>query len=201
MLIGMKYGNVFVISAPSGAGKSSLVKALCCKDPRIKVSVSHTTRNKRYNEIDGTDYFFIKENVFEKMLENGQFLEHATVYGNHYGTSKNTVNSLIENNYDVILEIDWQGAYQIRQILPTAILIYILPPGLQELETRLHKRNTDSEEVIRKRLKEAMADLSHAKDFDFAVINGDFTTSLEQIYSIITVCRLKAKYVLENYVF
>jgi len=187
----MRNGNIFVISAPSGAGKSSLVNAVRKKDQKIKVSISHTTRNIRPGEQDGVDYYFVSPAKFRSMLNDGEFLEHALVYDNHYGTNKNTINKLIAGGYDVILEIDWQGAQQIKQQNPAAILIFILPPNLIELENRLKNRNTDSKEVIKKRLNLAKDDINHAKDFDITLINDNFDRTVGELYSIILVHRTK----------
>jgi guanylate kinase len=189
----MKTGNIFVISAPSGAGKSSLVHAICKKDQTIKVSISHTTRIMRPTEQNGIDYYFINQAEFENMLNLGEFLEHAEVFGNYYGTNKNTINKLNQNGYDIILEIDWQGAYQIKQQIPSAILIFILPPSITELEKRLRTRNTDSEEVIKERLALAQSDITHAKDFDVTIINDNFDKTVGELYSIILVHRLAAQ--------
>lgn len=178
-------GNVFVISAPSGAGKSSLVKALCKLDHNIKVSVSHTTRIIRPGEINGIDYFFIDKKQFENMLNNNEFIEYANVYGNYYGTNLNTINNFIHNGHDIILEIDWQGAEQIKSIMPNAIMIYIKPPSLDELNNRLRLRNTDSDEVIKKRLALAEEDLSHAHKFEHIIVNDKFDNTLQKLYEII----------------
>ena len=197
----MQRGNIFVISAPSGAGKSSLVKALCEQDAGIKVSISHTTRNKRPGDIHGLHYFFISHDEFEIMLNENQFLEHARVYDNYYGTHIATIQKLLGEGIDIILEIDHQGAMQVRNIFPEATLIYILPPNMAELNNRLVKRNTDSEEIIQKRLALATEDISHAFKFDYIVINDDFATAQQQLYSIILVQRLKAEQVLKSYKF
>nr|MBP9743168.1 guanylate kinase [Burkholderiales bacterium] len=140
--------NIFVISAPSGAGKSSLVKALCNQDPHIKTSISHTTRPIRPGEKNGIDYFFIQQTEFEQLLKDKQFIEYALVYGNYYGTHIATIEKLRQQGFDIILEIDYQGAMQIRQLFPKAVLIYILPPNLEELKKRLIARNTDSAATI-----------------------------------------------------
>lgn len=194
----MTRGNIFVISAPSGAGKSSLVRALCEKDSNIKVSISHTTRGKRPGDKHGIHYYFIEKSEFEQMLKKNEFLEHAHVYDHYYGTHKTTIEKLLKAGHDIILEIDHQGAMQIRQLLKDAILIYIFPPNLNELRKRLHQRNTDTAEVMEKRLALALNDMSFAKSFDFAVINDDFNQALGELYSIIMVHRLKIKHVLEK---
>jgi len=185
-------GNVFVISAPSGAGKSSLIQALCKLDSQIQVSISHTTRKIRTGEIEGVDYFFISHKKFKTMQQEQKFLELAQVYDNFYGTNKNTIKKTLTKGKDIILEIDWQGARQIRKLIPEAILIYILPPSLPELEKRLKLRNTDSEEAIQKRLNLAIEDISHAEEFDFIVTNDNFNVALQELYSIILVHRLNS---------
>ncbi len=197
----MQSGNIFVISAPSGAGKSSLVKALCRKDKQIKVSVSHTTRSIRPGEQEGLDYYFIPHTDFVNMLEQKQFLEYAKVYDNYYGTHINTIKQLLEKGQDIVLEIDWQGARQVKQLFPQAILIFILPPNAQELQKRLTSRNTDSPETIKKRLDLAIDDISHADEFDYTIINDNFDMALHELYSIITVQRFKTERVLKSYKF
>lgn len=194
-------GNIFVISAPSGAGKSSLVKALCELDEKIKVSISHTTRLPRPTETNGVEYFFINSTEFKTILANDGFLEHALVYDNYYGTSIQMVRDTLQTGHDIILEIDWQGALQIKEMFPSAKLIYILPPSAQILANRLNNRKTDDTEIIKKRLALAKNDISHAHNFDFAVINDDFNTALHDIYSIIRSLRLQADKILKNYTF
>jgi guanylate kinase len=195
----VRHGNIFVISAPSGAGKSSLVKALCELDSQIKVSISHTTRPPRAGEQHGVNYLFITIQEFEAMLAQKEFLEYAVVYGNYYGTNRNSIKQLLAAGKDIILEIDWQGAKQIKHLLPEAILLYLLPPSLDELAKRLRSRQTDSEETIKKRLDLALDDISHAKEFDFIVVNDNFDVALQELYSIILVHRLKASIVLHDY--
>lgn len=194
-------GNIFVISAPSGAGKSSLVKALCELDKNITVSISHTTRQQRPTDTNGIEYIFVTPTEFKTILNQGGFLEHASVYDNYYGTSIKAVESIIKTGLDIILEIDWQGARQIKKIFPRAILIYILPPSKEALAARLNHRNTDSKEVQIKRLTLAHEDISHATDFDFAIINDNFNTALHDLYSIIQSSRLQTNKVLANYLF
>ncbi len=197
----MQQGNIFVISAPSGAGKSSLVKALCKKDNKIQASISHTTREMRPGDIHGVHYFFVSSNEFEKMLRQNKFLEYAKVYDNFYGTHIDSMKKTQANGQDIILEIDNQGASQVKQIFANAILIYILPPSIDELKKRLINRNTDSNETIEKRLSQAQKDISHANEFDYIVINDNFATALDELYSIIMVSRLKANSVLAAYKF
>ena len=196
----MHRGNLFVISAPSGAGKSSLVQALCKLDEHVHISVSHTTRNKRAGEEDGIHYFFIDHQEFENMLLQNKFIEHAKVYDNYYGTHIDTIRNLQDTGQDIILEIDWQGARQVKKLFPDVTLVFILPPNLETLKQRLILRNTDSLETIQKRLNLAQTDISHAIEFDYIVINDDFDTALQDLYSIILVQRLKANNVLQDYI-
>ncbi len=182
-------GNIFVISAPSGAGKSSLVKALCELDTKLKISISHTTRKIRAGEVDGIDYYFINKKNFEEMIFNNEFLEYAEVYGNYYGTNIDTINEFIDNGNDIILEIDWQGAQQVKILMPNVIMIFIKPPSLEELKNRLIRRNTDSSAVIEKRLASVKEDLSHAHKFDYVIVNDQFDNALQEIYAIVSEYR------------
>jgi guanylate kinase len=168
------------------------------KDTKIKVSISHTTRGKRIGEEDGVHYYFIDKIEFKNMIEDKEFLEYANVYNHYYGTHKLTINQLLGTGYDIILEIDHQGAMQIRKLLKNAILIYIFPPSLVELEKRLRLRNTDTDLVINKRLSLALNDMSYAKYFDFGIVNDDFNQALDKLYSIITVHRLQVKNILKQ---
>lgn len=197
----MQHGNIFIISAPSGAGKSSLIKKITELDKNIQVSISHTTRLKRPDEIEGIDYFFIDQTKFKEKLAKKEFVEHALVYGNYYGTCLKTIETFLSTGKDIILEIDWQGAEQIKQIFPESILIFILPPDINELEKRLRSRNSDSEKEIKNRLLLAEEDVSHAHKFDFIIINNNFTKALNELYSIIQVHHLKSNKVLLNYKF
>jgi guanylate kinase len=177
-------GKLFVIAAPSGAGKTSLVRALMERRPALRFSISYTTRKQRPTERDGHDYFFVDKPQFERMVAAGEFLEHANVFDNYYGTSRAQVVQLLERGQDVLLEIDWQGAQQIRSALPECRSIFVLPPSREALEQRLRNRATDSEEVIARRLRDSIADLSHWNEFDYIVINDDFgraTADLEAI--------------------
>ena len=177
--------NIFVVSAPSGAGKSSLVNAVCELDENIKLSISHTTRPKRLVEIDGVNYHFTDVLTFQQMINNNEFIEYAKVYDNYYGTNKHTIANFTTQGYKVILEIDHQGALQIKKLIPEAVLIYIKPPSMLELERRLRSRNTDNEDTITKRLSQANLDMSHAKYFDQIIINDDFIATVKQIHNII----------------
>ncbi|MDE1997482.1 MAG: guanylate kinase [Burkholderiales bacterium] len=184
-------GNLFVVSAPSGTGKSSLVKALLELDSRLQVSVSHTTRKPRGQEQHGREYLFITKEEFQAMVDHGDFFEHAEVHGNHYGTSRSAIESRIKNGEDVVLEIDWQGALQIKKIFPNAILIFILPPSYEELLQRLNRRGEDSPEVIELRMKNAKIEVGQAQYFDFVVINALFESALFDLKAIVHSQRLK----------
>jgi guanylate kinase len=178
-------GHLYVISAPSGAGKTSLVKALRAALPALKVSVSHTTRPPRPNEQDGREYHFVTPAAFAELVRTGGFLEHAEVFGNQYGTGRAQLEALVAAGNDVILEIDWQGARQVRHAIPGTILIFILPPSLEALRERLTTRQTDSPEVIARRLAEARDDLSHWAEFDYVVVNDDFGRTVGELTRIL----------------
>jgi guanylate kinase len=178
-------GNLFVISAPSGAGKTSLVKALLQREPHLRFSISYTTRKQRPTEQHARDYFFVDHAAFEKMVAAGEFLEYAKVFDNYYGTSKAQVQGILENGEHVILEIDWQGAQQIRKAMPDCQSIFILPPSRQELERRLRGRGTDNEEVIARRLRDSVSDMTHWDEFDYVVINDDFDHALGSLANIV----------------
>ncbi|NRP94874.1 Guanylate kinase [Marinobacterium sp. xm-g-59] len=184
-------GFLYIISAPSGAGKTSLVKALLERDECIRVSVSHTTRAARPGEEDGVAYNFVDLTEFDRLIEAGQFLEYAEVFTNKYGTSKGWVESQLAQGIDVILEIDWQGAEIVRQKMPEARSIFILPPSREELLRRLTGRGTDSDEVIAGRMAQAESEMSHYGDFDYLVINDQFDTALDQLAAIFTANRLE----------
>ena len=184
-------GNLFIISAPSGAGKSSLVKALMANDSSLALSTSHTTRAPRGQEENGVHYWFVEAEKFQQMIDTGDFLEWAQVHGNRYGTSKHQIMSCLQNGQDIILEIDWQGALQIHQIYPQAVLIFIVPPSLAELENRLRKRGEDSHETIEKRLNNAKIELAKAKVFDFVIINDIFETALSDLQTVVHSQRLR----------
>ncbi|MBD3671678.1 MAG: guanylate kinase [Gammaproteobacteria bacterium] len=187
----MSQGTLYIISAPSGAGKTSLVKALVETTPDILVSVSHTTRAMRDGEVDGVNYHFVDVETFHHMIDAGSFLEHAEVFGNFYGTSRSSILDRLALGEDVILEIDWQGAAQVRESIPGAVAIFILPPSRSELERRLRGRDTDSEEVIARRLAEAVEEMSHCHDFDYLVVNDDFDTALSDLRAIVIARRLR----------
>ncbi|HTC51065.1 MAG TPA: guanylate kinase [Steroidobacteraceae bacterium] len=181
----LRSGGLFVISAPSGAGKTSLVKALLERNPALTVSVSHTTRPKRANEVAGREYWFVTTAQFQEHLARGEFLEHARVFDNFYGTGRATVEALLAAGRDVILEIDWQGARQVRQSAPGCTTIFILPPSRAALEERLRNRQTDSDAVIARRLQDAVGDMSHYHEFGYVVVNDDFDTACRQLESIL----------------
>lgn len=180
----MAIGTLYIISAPSGAGKTSLIGELLKTIDDLEVSVSHTTRSMREGEIDGQHYHFVTREAFEQGIAEGLFLEHADVFGNYYGTSRSTIQEKLNAGIDIILEIDWQGAQQIRQIEPTVSSIFILPPSVQELEKRLQKRNQDSDEVITRRVAQAKEDVTHFVEYDYVIINDDFNQALENLQSI-----------------
>jgi guanylate kinase len=184
-------GTLYTISAPSGAGKTSLVNALLEHCDDICVSVSHTTRPKRPGERDGVNYHFVNKASFMAMVNERAFLEHAQVFNNHYGTDQNWVESVLTNGKDVVLEIDWQGATQIRQLLPDCVGIFILPPSLKTLEERLTGRGQDDPAVIRHRLAEAQEEMSHYAEADYLVINDNFDVALAELKSIVVSQRLK----------
>ena len=183
-------GTLFIVAAASGTGKTSLVKSLVASDERLGVSISHTTRASRPGEVDGVNYHFTSRESFLSEVGAGQFLEHAEVFGNLYGTSRTWVEEQLIKDYDVILEIDWQGAAIVRDLMPQAQSVFILPPSLPELAERLNGRGTDSAEVIAHRLSEAIADIGHYADFDYLVINDDFATALADLRSIVRAARL-----------
>ena len=189
----MAEGELFIVSAPSGAGKTSLVDALIRENDSLCVSVSHTTRSKRPKEQDGINYHFIEKARFQSMLEAGDFLESAEVYGHHYGTSKKWVTKQLEEGLTVILEIDWQGAAQIRAQFPQSCYIFIVPPSLEALTDRLRKRAQDNDAIIARRMEEARAVMQRVTDADFLVVNDDFTTALDEMRAIIQAWSLRVK--------
>ena len=186
-------GTLYTLSAPSGAGKTSLVAALAEGSTTIKVSVSHTTRPRRPGEIDGENYHFVSEADFDKMLDRAEFLEHATVFGNSYGTSKAWVEQQLANGIDVILEIDWQGAQQIKRQLPQCLAIFILPPSLEALQQRLTTRGLDNDEIIAKRMAAALEEMSHYHESDYLIINDVFATALAELQTIMAAQHLRTE--------
>ncbi|MDE1337311.1 guanylate kinase [Vibrio aestuarianus] len=189
----MGKGTLYIVSAPSGAGKSSLISAMLETNPAyaMKVSVSHTTRDMRPGEQDGVHYHFVQKEQFETLIAQGEFLEHAEVFGNYYGTSRIWIENNLDKGIDVFLDIDWQGARQIREQMPLAKSVFILPPSNGELERRLNTRGQDSEAVIAKRMAEAKSEISHYDEYDYLIINDDFDTALIDFKAIIRAERLK----------
>lgn len=184
-------GTLFVISAPSGAGKTSLVAEMLRADHKLGVSVSHTTRPMREGEKDGVNYHFIGRAEFEAMIDRGDFLEHADVFGNYYGTSQVWVREMLDRGRDVILEIDWQGASQVRRLIPECVSIFIVPPSAQVLRDRLVGRGTDAPEVVERRLAEAREECRHAAEFDYLIVNDDFREALADLLAIVRSQRLQ----------
>ena len=184
-------GTLYIVSAPSGAGKTSLVTALIKDDPRISVSVSHTTRNKRPGEEHGVNYHFVSHDEFKALIERNDFLEHAEVFGNFYGTSRSALQQALDQGQDLILEIDWQGARQVRAKVPDAVSVFILPPSRAALEERMRKRGQDSEEVIGRRLAAAREEMSHYGEFDYVIVNEVFDVAVAEMCSIFTASRLR----------
>ena len=178
-------GALSVIAAPSGAGKTTLVKAVLDRDPKLKVSVSHTTRKQRPTEVPGRDYNFVTVDEFKRLIEKNEFLEHAQVFDNFYGTGRAQVEALRNAGHDVILEIDWQGAQQVRKAQPDCKTVFILPPSRVELEARLRNRKTDSDAVIERRLRDSIADMSHYAEFDCVIVNNDFETAVAELLAIL----------------
>ena len=180
-----KQASLYVIAAPSGAGKTTLVKALVARNPGLKFSISYTTRKQRSTERDGRDYFFVTAEEFEALKGEGELLESAVVFDNYYGTSRSQVEGHLARGDDVILEIDWQGAQQVRKAMPDCVSIFILPPSRGELERRLRGRHTDTEEVIERRLRDALGDMSHWHEFDYVIINDDLDRAVTELESVL----------------
>jgi len=192
-------GNLYIVSAPSGAGKTSLVAKLLENDARIRKSVSYTTRGPRPGETDGRHYHFVTSETFEKMALAGDFLESATVHGNRYGTSRRWVQDQLAGDTDIVLEIDWQGAAQVRGLMPAAISIFILPPSFEALLQRLNSRAQDAPEVIATRLANARAEISHVHDFDYVIINSDFKAAAAELQDIVRAERLRTAHQLTRH--
>lgn len=186
----MTTGNLFIVAAPSGAGKTSLVKSLLAADSGIQLSISYTTRAPRPGEVDGQHYHFVSREIFMQMLERCDFLESAEVYGNFYGTSQPWIESSRKTGKDILLEIDWQGAAQVRKLIPDAVSIFILPPSVEALRQRLTGRGQDSEEVIQRRVAAAREDISHVSEFDYVIINDDFDTAQQDLLAVVRAQRL-----------
>jgi guanylate kinase len=181
----MHRGRLFVVAAPSGAGKTSLVKTLLDHKPELRLSISHTTRKRRPNEQEGREYYFVSKDEFDRLRKANAFLESAEVFDNWYGTGRETVEKLLAAGHDVILEIDWQGAQQVRETMRGAQTIFILPPSMSALEERLRSRMTDSEEVIARRLRDAVADMGHWNEFTYVIVNDDFHRAVANLASIV----------------
>ncbi|MGE7992837.1 guanylate kinase [Pseudomonas sp. NPDC089554] len=186
-------GTLYIVSAPSGAGKTSLVTALTQDDKHVRVSVSHTTRNMRPGEENGVNYHFVAHEQFKALIEKGDFLEHAEVFGNFYGTSRSALQQTLDQGIDLILEIDWQGAQQVRELMPEALSIFILPPSQEALRHRLDNRGQDSEEIIAGRMKEAVTEMVHYDEYDYVIINDDFADALQDLKSVFRANRLLLK--------
>ncbi|MEM5509604.1 guanylate kinase [Pseudoalteromonas sp. AS71] len=186
-------GNLFILSAPSGAGKSSLINALLKKHADMKVSVSHTTRAPRPGEENGVHYHFVSTDEFKALIAKDDFFEWAQVFDNYYGTSKQAIESQLDAGIDVFLDIDWQGAQQVRKIMPSVQTIFILPPSKEELEQRLNNRGQDSAEVIASRMAKAQSETSHYNEYDFVIVNDDFESALADIETIVMALRLTLK--------
>lgn len=184
-------GNVFIVAAPSGAGKTSLVKSLLEADPQVKLSVSFTTRAPRPGEENGVHYHFVSMDNFMDMLNRGDFLESAEVYGNRYGTSQRWIEQQLDTGTDILLEIDWQGAAQVRKLMPQAISIFVLPPSVEALLQRLKGRGQDSQEIIDGRVAAAREDMSHVGEFDYVIINDDFATASRDLQAVVRAQRLR----------
>jgi len=187
----MSRGVLFVVSAPSGAGKTSLVRKLRTLVDGFSVSVSHTTRPQRSGEIDGVDYYFIKRETFEDRVASGAFLEYAQVFDNYYGTALATVETALSSGKDVLLEIDWQGARQIKAKIPDCQTLFILPPSLEALSHRLHQRGQDDSTTIARRMRDALSEMSHYQEYDYFVINDDFDKAVAEMLNIVLACRFK----------
>jgi len=189
-----RWGSLFIVAAPSGGGKTSLVNALLKRDARLSLSISHTTRAARPGELDGKHYHFVSEAEFERMIDEGGFLECARVFDHHYGTSRKSVTRQLEQGHDVLLDIDWQGARQIKAAFPESGLIFIIPPSLEALRKRLTGRGQDSPGVIDRRMRDARAEISHWAEFDYLVVNDNFDTALEELHTIIKDHRKQRPY-------
>jgi guanylate kinase len=187
----MTTGNILIVAAPSGAGKTSMVRELLNADSQVQLSISYTTRAPRPGEVDGTHYHFVSKETFISMLNQGDFLESAEVYGNHYGTSQSWIEKVRSTGRDILLEIDWQGAQQVRKLFPEAISIFVLPPSVAALRERLSGRGQDSEDVINGRVAVAQDDMSHVSEFDYVIINDKFDVAVQDLISIVRAERLK----------
>jgi guanylate kinase len=186
-------GNLFVVAAPSGAGKTSLTRALLQREPGIALSVSYSTRPPRPGERDGVDYHFVTQERFRALQDAGEFLEHAQVHGNWYATGAMWLKAQVDSGQDVLLEIDWQGARQVRALIPDSVHIFVLPPSLASLEERLVRRGQDDEGTIARRLKAAREEMRHCEEFDYVIINQDFASAVDDLAAIVRVARLRSE--------
>lgn len=184
-------GNLFILSAPSGTGKTSLIEALSQTDIDLSLSVSYTSRSMRLGEVEGCDYYFVERKIFEQMLEHGEFLESAEVYGNLYGTSQKWINKAIDSGQDILLEIDTQGAQQVRRFFSNAVSIFVLPPSIKVLETRLRNRNQDCEEAIARRMAAARQEISHVREYDYVIINENLDKALRELVCVVQAEHLR----------
>ena len=192
-------GRLFILSAPSGTGKTSLTKSLIQKNINLSLSISYTSRRMRPTEVEGHDYFFVERNIFEQMLEDRELVESAEIYGNLYGTSRQWINEAINSGKDILLEIDGQGARQVREIFSDVVSIFVLPPSLVVLENRLKDRNQDSKEVIAKRMAAAKEEISHVSEYDYVIINDNMDVALRDLVSVVQSERLRAPAQLTRY--
>lgn len=195
----MAHGTLYIVSAPSGAGKTSLVRALLERLDDIQVSISHTTRPMRPGEADGVNYHFVDVATFQRMIERGDFFEHAQVFDNFYGTSRPAVQALLAAGTDVILEIDWQGARQVREQMPEAVSVFILPPSQEALQERLSARGTDDAAIIARRMRDAVSEMSHFDEYEHVVINGDFEDAVDQLAGLVLAERSRLARVRERH--
>jgi guanylate kinase len=192
MIMSEKFsGCLYIIAAPSGGGKTSMVKALIEGMTDIAISVSHTTRSKRPGEVDGVDYFFVQPDEFQQMVDGNQFIEHARVFEQDYGTSKTQIEDRLLRGVDILLDIDWQGAQQIKKVFPQAVGIFVIPPSLEALKQRLQSRKQDSEAVIQARMQRAHSELAHYAEFDYLIVNDDFYCAVAELKSIVVAHRLR----------
>ena len=192
-------GTLYIVAAPSGAGKTSLTRALLEKESGIALSVSYTSRAPRPNEVDGVHYHFVSRSLFEEMIRRGEFFEHAVVHGDLKGTARTAVERTLAQGKDVLLEIDWQGARQVRAQMPDTVSMFILPPSRAELERRLRARAADSDEVIRRRLADSRADIAHAQEFDYLIVNDEFATALAEMQAIVKNRQLRCTAQMERH--
>jgi len=192
-------GILFIVSAPSGAGKTSMLKSVIPADDNLVLSVSHTTRAMREGEVDGVDYHFDTNDSFEALIEKGAFLERAHVFGNYYGTSEHGVRAQLESGHDVVLEIDWQGAQQVRNCFTDSVSIFVLPPSIAALRERLSARGQDSEDIVDGRMEQAKQEIEHHIQYDYIIVNDDFELAVSELKSIITACRLRKERTIEKY--